>query len=98
VLARATSNLIDRLTELVSRGSEVDNHESESGVGGHQSTVLSCIRRSYRATTSEGTVDLTFALVIFRVCRSVKVLQLFVAMSYKRSVNPSINPDPVFSY
>jgi hypothetical protein len=87
MLARANSNLIDRLTELVSRESEVDNPESEFGVGGHLFTVLSCVRRRYQATTNDGIEYLMFAVVIFRACRSVKVLQLFVATSYTSSVN-----------
>jgi hypothetical protein len=63
----------------------------ESAVG-----VLSCtVRRRYQATTSE---DLVLAVVVCRVFRLVKMLQLFVVTSYKPSVNPIIDPDPVSSH
>jgi hypothetical protein len=37
-------------------------------------------------------------VVICRMCKSVRLLQLFVVTNYKRSVNPIINPNPVSSH
>jgi hypothetical protein len=70
--------------------------KSEVRVSGYQSRVLSCIvRRRYQATTSEDIEDLMFEAVICRVCRLVKVLQLFLVTSCMCSVNPITNPNPV---
>jgi hypothetical protein len=47
----------------------------------------------------EGTADwedLAYAVVICSVCR-LMMLQLFIVMSCKHSVNPINNPDPMFS-
>jgi hypothetical protein len=54
---------------------DVISWKSEVGVGGYQSTVLSCtVRRPYKAMTSENREDLVFAVVIRSVCESVKLL------------------------
>jgi hypothetical protein len=63
--------------------------------------VVSCIVSScYLATTSKQTEDFICAVVVVicRVCDSVKLLHLFVVMSYKFSINPIINPNPMSSY
>jgi hypothetical protein len=53
----------------------------------------------YRATTSEGMEDFVYcSTVICRVCRSVKLLHLPVATSYKFSINPINNPNPMSSH
>jgi hypothetical protein len=41
--------------------------------------------------------DLVCAVVIYRVCRLMKVLKLCVFKSYKFSVNSIINPNLLFS-
>jgi hypothetical protein len=75
-----------------------------AGEGLHQfssQSVLSCIVSGcYLATTSEQTEDFLCALVvvIYKVYKSVRLLQLFVVMSYKCSVNPIINPNSVTNH
>jgi hypothetical protein len=44
------------------------------------------------------TEDLMFAVVICKVCRLAIVLKLFIVMSYKCSINPVNNPNPVSSH
>jgi hypothetical protein len=66
------------------------SEDQSLGVGGWrlQLAVLSCILiQRYQATTSEDTQDIVFAEVMRRVYRLVKVLQLFVFMSYKHPIN-----------
>jgi hypothetical protein len=66
-------------TITVSHELEVIIHELEGGVGSYQSTVLSCVVGCcYQATASEDMEGLVFAVVICRVCRSVKVFVLIV--------------------
>jgi hypothetical protein len=77
----ASSNLA--VSQLVdSHELEVDSLKLEVGVVGYQSRVLSCIVTHYfQATTGEDIKDLVFAVVIFRVCRVVKMLTIIC--SYK---------------
>jgi hypothetical protein len=60
--------------------------------------ILSCIvRRHYQAIINEDigdSEDLVFAIVICSVCWSVKLL---IGKSYKHSINPVINQNPVSS-
>jgi hypothetical protein len=53
------------------------------------------VRLRYKATTSKATEDLVFSVVICRMFKSVRLLQLFVVTSYKRSINTIINPNSV---
>jgi hypothetical protein len=46
----------------------------------------------------EDTDALMFGVVIFSVCRSVKLLQLHVVMNYKFSINPITNQNTVSSH
>jgi hypothetical protein len=67
----------ESLEVTFSMRSWVLNHESEVGVDGYQSGVLSCFaKRRYQATTSEDIEDFMCAVVtvIFRVCKSVRLL------------------------
>jgi hypothetical protein len=62
---------------------------------------LICIVSSrYLAATSEQAEDVMGAVVRVScsVCKSVRLLQLFVVTSYKSSVNPIIESDPVPSH
>jgi hypothetical protein len=77
---------IDGQFLVCSRKSTVVIRGSESAVMSLE--TLSCIRRHYQATTSEGIKDSMLAVMICRICRVVKVLQLFVITSYKCSINP----------
>jgi hypothetical protein len=66
----------------------------------HGSREISIFRSRYQGTTTSEDIedweDLVCAVVICRVCRLVKVLQLFVVTSYKRS--PIINPNPASNH
>jgi hypothetical protein len=49
-------------------------------------------QRLMKTTDSE---DLVCAVAICSVCILVRILQLFVVMSHKRSINPILNPYPM---
>jgi hypothetical protein len=61
--------------------------------------TLTCCSR-YQETSIEDREDLICSVftVIFRVCNSAIVLQLFVVTTCKWSINPILNPNPVYSH
>jgi hypothetical protein len=64
-------------TGKVSCESWLGSHESEVGISGYQSSILSFIvRRCYQATAIEDREVLVFAVVICSVCKSVTLLTI----------------------
>jgi hypothetical protein len=63
------------------------------------STEEDIVSSRYLATTSEQTEGFICAVVVVisRVCKSVRLLKLFVVMSYEPK-NPIIDPNPVSSH
>jgi hypothetical protein len=63
-------------------------------------SFFSCNVNSCYLVTGEQTEDFMCAAVavIYRVCKSVRLLQLFEVMSYKHSINPIIGSNPVSSH
>jgi hypothetical protein len=48
--------------------------------------------------TSKDIKDLVFAVMIGSVCESAQLLQFFIAASYKQSIKPITNPNPMSSH
>jgi hypothetical protein len=50
--------------------------------------------------TEQQTEDfmLAVAVVIYGACKLVRLLEIIVVMSHERSINPIINPNPIFSH
>jgi hypothetical protein len=62
-------------------------------------SVLSCIVSGrYLSATSGQTENVCAVVVIYRMCKLVRLLEVFVVTSYKSSVNPVINPNHVSSH
>jgi hypothetical protein len=89
-------------------GLETKNHCTGKGhqqlhsqsVSQSRKSALSCsVSSRYLAMTSEQTENFMCAVVVvYIVCKPVRLLQLFVVMSHKHSINPIMNPNPVSSH
>lgn len=74
----------------------VKSQHSQSMVGcEHRCRRIFAIRSCCQVLTSENRTDLVCAIVIYSMCRLVRMLWLFVISSHKHSVNPVIKPTPV---